>query len=53
MESRLAATQTELDSYECRHGLGYSIITGKKNSLTAKLELFVPVGDNCEIDAWC
>ena len=43
-------TQTELDSYECRHGLGYSIITGKKNSLTAKLELFVPVGDNCEID---
>ena len=34
----------------CRHGLGYSIITGKKNSLTAKLELFVPVGDNCEID---
>ena len=43
-------TQTELDSYECRHGLGYSIITGKRNSLTAKLELFVPVGDNCEID---
>ena len=43
-------TQTELDSYECRHGLGYSIITGKKNRLTAKLELFVPVGDNCEID---
>ena len=43
-------TQTELDSYECRHGLGYSIITGKKDGLTAKLELFVPVGDNCEID---
>ena len=43
-------TQTELDSYECRHGLGYSVITGKKNGLAAKLELFVPVGDNCEID---
>ena len=43
-------TQTELDFYECRHGLGYSIITGKKNRLTARLELFVPVGDNCEID---
>ena len=43
-------TQTELDSYECRHGLGYSIITGKKDGLTAKLELFVPVSDNCEID---
>ena len=43
-------TQTELDFYECRHGLGYSIITGKKNRLAARLELFVPVGDNCEID---
>ena len=42
--------QTELDFYECRHGLGYSIITGKKNRLAARLELFVPVGDNCEID---
>ena len=43
-------TQTELDFYECRHGLGYSIITGKKSRLAARLELFVPVGDNCEID---
>ena len=43
-------TQTELDFHECRHGLGYSIITGKKNGLAARLELFVPVGDNCEID---
>ena len=43
-------TQTELDFYECRHGLGYTTITGKKNGLSAKLELFVPVGDNCEID---
>ena len=43
-------TQTELDFYECRHGLGYSIIAGKKNRLAARLELFVPVSDNCEID---
>ena len=43
-------TQTLLDSYECRHGLGYTTITGKKNDLAARLELFVPVGDNCEID---
>ena len=43
-------THTELDFYECRHGLGYSSITGKKNRLAARLELFVPVGDNCEID---
>ena len=40
-------TQTELDFYECRHGFGYTTITGKKNGLSAKLELFVPVGDNC------
>ena len=43
-------TQTELDFYECRHGLGYSIITGKKSRLAARLELFVPVGDNCDDD---
>ena len=38
--------QTPLDAYECRHGLGYSVITGKKNGVTAKQELFVPKNDN-------
>ena len=42
--------QTELDSYECRHGLGYTVIEGKKNSVDATLTMFVPVNDNCEID---
>ena len=41
--------RTELDSYECRHGLGYTVITGKKNGVTAKEELLVPVHDNCEL----
>ena len=27
--------KTELDSYSCRHGMGYTIITGQKNGLTA------------------
>ncbi|MBR2263025.1 MAG: glycosyl transferase [Firmicutes bacterium] len=42
-------TQTELDEYTCRHGLGYTVITGKKNGLKAQMEAFVPVHDACEI----
>ncbi len=42
-------TQTELDSYECRHGIGYSRFTGKKNDLEASVLTFVPMDDNCEI----
>ncbi len=34
--------KTELDSYECRHGMGYTIITGKKNNLKAEVTFFVP-----------
>ena len=41
--------QTELDEYTCRHGLGYSVIEGKKNQLSAKQEVFVPVNENCEV----
>lgn len=37
-----APVKTELDSYECRHGMGYTIITGKKNGLSASVEFFVP-----------
>ena len=42
--------QTELDSYECRHGLGYSVITGAKNGIKATLTAFVPVHDPCEVN---
>ncbi|MBO7340109.1 MAG: glycosyl transferase, partial [Lachnospiraceae bacterium] len=42
-------TQTELDSYECRHGIGYSRFTGKKNGLKASALAFVPMNDNCEV----
>ncbi len=38
--------QTALDHYECRHGLGYSVITGKKNDILVKQELYVPKYDN-------
>ena len=42
-------TQTELDSYECRHGIGYSRFTGSKNQVEASVLTFVPMNDNCEI----
>lgn len=42
--------KTELDSYECRHGMGYTKITSEKNGLKASLLAFVPVHDNCEIN---
>ena len=42
-------TKTELDSYECRHGIGYSRFTSSKNSVKASVLSFVPMNDNCEI----
>ena len=43
-------TQTELDQYECRHGIGYSRFTSVKNGLKAQLLAFVPMDDTCEIN---
>ena len=42
-------TKTPLDFYECRHGMGYSRITGEKNGLRASALFFVPIGRRCEI----
>jgi cellobiose phosphorylase len=39
----------ELDSYECRHGLGYTKISGKRQGLAAELLFLVPVDRNAEI----
>ena len=41
--------KTDLDSYECRHGLGYSRFTSSKDGVEAELLTFVPMEDNCEI----
>ena len=38
-----------MDSYECRHGIGYSRFKSSKNNLNAELLSFVPMNDNCEI----
>ena len=42
--------KTELDSYCCRHGLGYSIFESSKNGINAKLTDFVPIGVPCEVN---
>lgn len=39
----------ELESFECRHGLGYSKITGRRNGLKAELLFFVPLGHTAEV----
>lgn len=43
-------TKTPLDSYECRHGLGYSRFQASKNGVEASLLCFVPLKDPCEIN---
>ena len=41
--------KTELDSYECRHGMGYTRVTGEKDGLKADVLFFVPIGHRCEV----
>jgi cellobiose phosphorylase len=41
--------KTELDSYECRHGMNYTSILGEKNGVTAKILFFVPLQTRAEI----
>lgn len=43
-------TQTPLDSYECRHGFGYTKFASKKNDVSAKVLCMVPNGVNCEVE---
>ena len=42
-------TKTPLDSYECRHGIGYSRFSASKNNVKASVLTFVPADDACEI----
>ena len=42
-------TKTQLDRYECRHGMGYTTFDSAKDGLNAKMTFFVPVGENCEL----
>ncbi len=41
--------KTALDAYECRHGMGYTRVTGEKDGLKADVLFFVPIGHRCEV----
>ena len=41
--------KTPLDSYECRHGMNYTRITGSKNGIEASTLFFVPLNTWAEV----
>jgi cellobiose phosphorylase len=41
--------KTELDKYECRHGMNYTTIKGEKNGVTANVLYFVPLKTWAEV----
>jgi len=41
--------KAELEHYECRHGLGYTRISGERNGLRASVLFMVPLGEDCEL----
>jgi cellobiose phosphorylase len=41
--------KTELDSYECRHGMNYTNIKGEKNGISASVLYFVPLKTWAEV----
>ncbi len=38
-----------LTEYQCRHGMGYSVIKGVRNGVAAECLFFVPLDETCEI----
>ncbi len=44
-----APAKTKLDSYECRHGMGYTKITGKRNDIETEVTFFVPLDYKGEV----
>ena len=41
--------RTPLDSYRCRHGLGYTTIESELNGLAVEMTAFIPIGENAEV----
>ncbi len=39
-----------LESYRCRHGLGYTAIESEKNGIRCDMTFFVPIGSHCELN---
>ncbi|QHQ59862.1 glycosyl transferase [Anaerocolumna sedimenticola] len=44
-----APARKELDRYECRHGMGYTKISGKRNDIETEVTFFVPLNYNGEV----
>lgn len=42
-------SKTELDEYECRHGMNYTKIKGEKDGISAETLFFVPLDTHAEI----
>ena len=42
-------TQTGLQDYSCRHGMGYTVIASTYTGVRAETRYFVPLGENLEI----
>ena len=42
-------TRVDLDSYECRHGMGYTTISSRKNGISVSTRYFVPLNSECEV----
>ena len=42
-------TRSELEDYECRHGMGYSAISSRRGDIETETLYFVPPGENLEI----
>lgn len=39
----------DLDNYSCRHGMGYTVIKGERNGVSAEVTFFVPQNYNGEV----
>jgi cellobiose phosphorylase len=42
-------TSSELEDYECRHGLGYTTIASRRAGIRAEITYFVPPGETLEV----
>lgn len=42
-------TRIPLESYECRHGLGYTRIRSESSGIVAEIRYFIPLDENLEI----
>ena len=42
--------QRKLDNYSCRHGMGYTVLTGEYQGVVAEVTYFVP--DNKDFEVW-